>query len=127
MMSEMKNVRPAFEVHDGDLKDLVGHQEIKSHVIYDVKLGENLRSKTRLVAGGNVASVPSTMRHSSIVLRESVRLTLLAAAINELDVLSCGMQNADLSALRREKMHCRAGSEFGSEVGKTMIIKMALN
>ena len=50
-MLEMKNVRPAFEVYDGDLKDLVGCQEIKCHVIFDVKLGENFRRKVRLVAG----------------------------------------------------------------------------
>ena len=29
IMLEMKNVRPAFEVYEGDVKDLKGHQEIK--------------------------------------------------------------------------------------------------
>ena len=50
----MKNVRSAFEVYDGDLKDLLGHQDIKCHTIFDVKLGENLRRKARLVADWNV-------------------------------------------------------------------------
>ena len=31
-MLEMKNVRPAFEVHEGDVKDLKGYQEIKCQI-----------------------------------------------------------------------------------------------
>ena len=122
----MKNVRTSFEAHDGDLKDLVGCQKIECHMIFDIKLGENFRRKARLVVGGHVTSVPSTMCCSFVVSRESVRLALLAAALNELDIILCDMQNAYLSAPCREKTHCRAGSKFGSEAGKKMIIKMVL-
>ena len=66
-MLEMKNVRPAFEVCEGDVKDLKGYQEIKCHIIFDVKLGENFRRKARLVAGGHVTDVLSTMCYSSVV------------------------------------------------------------
>ena len=46
LMKEMKNVRPAFEVFEGTISDLpVGYQQIKCHVIWDVKLGENFRRK----------------------------------------------------------------------------------
>ena len=126
IMLEMKNVRPAFEEYEGDVKDLKGCQEIKCHMIFDVKLGENFRRKARLVAGGHVTDAPSTMCYSSVVSRESVRLALLSAALNGLDMLSCDIQNAYLSAPCREKMCCRAGPEFGSEAGKIMIVKMAL-
>ena len=60
-----------------------------------------------------------------MVSKESVRLASLAADLNELDFLSCDMQNTYLSAPCGEKICCRAGSEFGSEAGKMMIIKMA--
>jgi len=55
---EMKNVRPAFEVHEGDTKDLVGYQKIKCHMIFDLKISEGrFRRKARLVAGGHCASI----------------------------------------------------------------------
>ena len=42
MCKEMKNVRPAFEVFEGDDHQLPsGFQEIKCHMIFDVKIGEN--------------------------------------------------------------------------------------
>mmetsp|Transcript_26808 Transcript_26808/g.40564 ORF Transcript_26808/g.40564 Transcript_26808/m.40564 type:complete len:112 (-) Transcript_26808:47-382(-) len=59
LFDEMKNVRPAFEIYEGDTKDLVGYQEIKCHIVWDVKLGENFRQKARLVAGGHVTDAPS--------------------------------------------------------------------
>ena len=43
LMKEMRNVRPAFEVYEGDVKDLVGYQQIKCYVIWDVKWGEKFR------------------------------------------------------------------------------------
>ena len=39
IMLEMKNVRPAFEKFEGDVDNLVGYQEIKCHMIFDIKLG----------------------------------------------------------------------------------------
>ena len=46
LMKEMKKVRPAFELYEGDKESLpVGYQEIKCHLIFDVKLGENFRRK----------------------------------------------------------------------------------
>jgi hypothetical protein len=44
-MKEMKNVRPAFEVWEGPAdKILSGYQQIKCHLIFDVKMGENFRT-----------------------------------------------------------------------------------
>ena len=43
LMQKMKNVRPAFEVFEGDEKSLVGYKKIKCHIVWDVKLGENFR------------------------------------------------------------------------------------
>ena len=50
----------------------------------------------------------------------------LAAALNELGILSCDMKNAYLSAPCREKTRQRSGSEFDSEAGKIVILMMAL-
>ena len=42
--TEMKNVRPAFEMWEQDEKELPpGYQRIKCHFIFDIKMGENFR------------------------------------------------------------------------------------
>ena len=126
IMLEMKNVRPAFEIYEKDVKKLVGYQKIKCHFVFDIKLGENFRRKARLVAGGHLTDPPSSITYSSVVARDSVRILLLIAALNELDILSCDIQNAYLTAECREKIYTVAGPEFGSEEGSVMIVRMAL-
>ena len=91
-----------------------------------MKLGENYRRKARLVAGGHKTEAPASITYSSVVSRDSVRIALLIAALNELDVLSCDIQNAYLTAPCREKVYTVAGDEFGSDSGKTMLITRAL-
>jgi hypothetical protein len=124
---EMKNVRPAFEVWDKDVKELpVGYQEITCHMIFDVKMGENFRRKARFVADGHKTQTPAAMTYSSVVSRDSVRICLLIAALNDLDVLACDIQNAYLCADCRERIWTRAGPEFGSEAGTPMLVVKAL-
>ena len=126
IVQEMKNVRIAFKVYEGNVSDLVGYQEIGCHLVFDVKMGENFRRKARLVAGGHKTSTPTSLTYSSVVSRDSVRIALTLAALNGLDNLSCDIQNAYLTAKCREKVYYRAGSEFGSEEGKIMLITRAL-
>jgi hypothetical protein len=38
---EMKKIREAFKLYDGDPEKLIGYQEITTHFIFDIKLGEN--------------------------------------------------------------------------------------
>ena len=123
---EMKNVRVAFEVYEGDTKDLVGYQKIDCHMIFDIKMGENFRRKARMVGGGHQTTTPSTLTYSSVVSRDSVRILLTIAALNDLTVLACDIQNAYLTAPCREKIWTIAGPEFGSECGKTMLVVRAL-
>ena len=55
----MGNVRPAFQVHEGTKAGLpIGYQQIKFHMIFDVKMGENFRQKARLVGGGHMTEAP---------------------------------------------------------------------
>jgi hypothetical protein len=127
IMKEMRNVRPAFEKWEESEKDLpVGYQKIKCHFVFDIKMGENFRRKARLVANGNETEAPPTITYSSVVSRDSVRIALLIAALNDLKLLSCDIQNAYLTADCRERIYCIAGPEFGSDAGSIMIIRKAL-
>ena len=124
---EMKNVRIAFEIFDGNKEDIPpGYQLVDCHMIFDIKMGENFRRKARMVAGGHQTSTPSTITYSSVVSRDSVRIALTIAALNNLQVLGCDIQNAYLTAKCREKIWTIAGPEFGSESGKIMLVVRAL-
>jgi hypothetical protein len=117
-------VRPAFEVWEKSAGDIPpGFQQIKCHLIFDIKMGENFRRKARFVAGGHTTEVPdSIITYSSVVSRDSVRIALTIAGLNGLKVMACDIQNAYLTADCREKIWTVAGHEFGSEAGTIFIV-----
>jgi hypothetical protein len=101
----MKNVHPAFEIWNKPASEIpIGYQEVKCHLIFDVKMGENFRRKARFVAGGHTTDVPATLTYASVVSRDSVRIALTIAALNDLQVMACDIQNAYLTADCREKI-----------------------
>ena len=113
---EMRNVRQAFEVFEGTKDQLpTGYQFMKCPMIFDVKFGVNFRRKARLVAGGHMTETPATLTYSSVVLHDSVWIALRIAALNDLQVMSCDIQNAYLMADCREMIWTYAGPDFGSE------------
>ena len=103
-----------------------GYQKITFHMIFNVKMGENSRRKARFVADGHKTKTPAAMTYSSVVSRDPVCIALTIAALNDLDIMACDIQNAYLTADCREKCWTAAQPEFGSEAGLPMIIKKAL-
>ena len=95
-------------------------------MVFDVKMGENFRRKAQFVVGGHTTETPSTLTYSSVVSRDSVRIILLVAALNGLNIMACDIQNAYLMADCREKIRTIAGPEFGLEKGTPMVIRKAL-
>ena len=120
-------MRIAFEEFEGDVSVIPqGYQEIRCHMIFDIKMGKNFRRKAKTVAGGHRAETPAALTYSSVVSRDSVRIALTIAALHDLSVLACDIQNACLTAKCREKVWTRAGPEFGSDAGKIMLVVRAL-
>jgi hypothetical protein len=124
---ELKNVRIAFELlRDGE-RPLPGSKCIPYHIILDVKF--DLTRKARLVAGGHRhKEVPSYDTYSSVVSRDSVRILLTVAALNNLDIKAADIGNAYLNAPNKEKVHVKCGAElFGpSNAGKIATVVRAL-
>ena len=89
-------------------------------------MGENFRLKARMVAGGYMTDTPPSITYSSVVSRDSVRIAFTIAALNNLKVLGCDIQNAYLTAPVREKIWTKAGAEFGDDQGKIMLVVRAL-
>ena len=73
------------------------YQRVNFHMIFDVKM-EDLRRKARLVAGGHETDPPSTITYSSVVSRETVRISLTLAALNDFPVKVADIQNAYITA-----------------------------
>jgi len=128
IMKEMKHVRPAFKPWDGSIDEakhqLRGYQRIRCHMIFDVKM--DFTRKARFVAGGHTTETPTALTYSSVVSRDSVRLILLTAALNDVPLLAADIGNAYLNATCREKIYTVAGAEFGDLKGKVLIIERAL-
>ena len=81
-------------------------------MIFDVKM-EYFRRKSRLVAGGHMTDTPTAITYASVVSRESVRLALMLAALNALDVKCGNAMNAYITAPLTEKVWTILGPKFG--------------
>jgi hypothetical protein len=66
------------------------------------------------------------MIYASVVSRESVRIALTLAALNDLDVKMADIENACLMAPINKKVWTVLGQEFGDDAGKRALIVVAL-
>jgi hypothetical protein len=121
---EMKNVRVAFRILPNDENLPVDYQQIPCRLLFDVKL--DFTRKTRLVAGGHVTDPPAIITYASVVSRESVRIALTIAALNDLDVMVADISNAYLTAPTTERYWTVLGQEWGADAGKRGMIVRAL-
>ena len=94
-------------------------------MIFAIKM-EDLRQNARLVMGGHMMEAVNTLTYASIVSRETVRIVLTIAALNDLEVKTADVQNTILTAPCSELIHMTLGSEFGEDQGKTVVLVRAL-
>jgi hypothetical protein len=94
-------------------------------MIFDVKM-EDFRRKARFVASGHTTYTPHAMAYASVVSRESVRIALTLADLNDVDVKMADIENAYLTAPITEKVWTVFGPEFGDDTGKRALIVIAL-
>eukprot|EP00957_Ditylum_brightwellii_P151422 11531608-Ditylum_brightwellii.AAC.1 len=97
------------DVRKGTVGEMVGYQETGCHLIFNVKM--DVSRKVCFVAGRHTTEAPAAMIFSSAVSRGSIRLTFLIAGLNNLDFISCNLQNAYLNAKHREKIWFGGGKE----------------
>ena len=68
------------------------------HIIFDVKMGDNLYGKYRMVVGYHKITTPYPLTYFPVVFRYSVRIALTIYVLNYLKVLACNIQNGYLTA-----------------------------
>ena len=123
---EMDAVKIAFKILGMDEDIPPGYQFIRCHMIFTVKM-EDFRRKCRYVAGGHMTEAPATLTYASVVSRETVRIALTLAALNDVEVKASDIQNAYLTAPVTEKIWITCGPEFGPELaGRKALVVRAL-
>ena len=112
----MKNVRIEFKIGEVGDPNQVGNQQIRCHMIFDIKI-ENLKRKARFVSGGHTPETPATLTYTNVVSRERARIALTLAELNDLEVKTGDIMNDYLKVPVREKIWCICGTEFGVHAG----------
>jgi hypothetical protein len=122
---EMKGVHITFNILPDGQSAPIGYQKIPCHRIFDVKM-EDFQQKARLVAGGHWIKAPATITYASVVSRETMRLALTIASLNDLEVNVGDVLNAYIPAPVKEKVWTILGPKFGHDSGRSAIIVHAL-
>ena len=121
---EMKNAYMHSRYRRGEIPKQF--QLIECHMTFNAKMENNLRRKARLMAGGHMTEAPDVPTYASVILRETMRIALTYAALNDLEVKGADIQNAYLSAPCKEKIYTKLGPEFRPDEGNFAIITRAL-
>jgi hypothetical protein len=122
---EMKDVRVTFKILLDGQSVPIGYQKIPCHIIFDIKM-EDFGCKARLVAGGHMTKAPGTITYASVFSCETVRIALLMAALNDLNVKVGDVLNTYITAPISEKVWTVLGPEFNLDAGKSAIIVCTL-
>jgi hypothetical protein len=92
---------------------------------FHVKM-EDFCRKAMFVGGGHTTDTSHAMTYASVVSRESVKILLNLAALNDLDVKMADIDNAYLTAPITEKVWTVLDPEFGDDAGNSVLIVRAL-
>ena len=109
------------EMRKGKIKP--GYEHINVHMIFDIKMGGEFTRKSILVANVHTTAPPTSIKYSSIVSKESVRIAFIITSLNKLDIFAYAMGNANLNTKYREKFWTYSGTCICNEKG--MVTKIA--
>ena len=122
---EMYNVGVTYEILDEGAHVPHGWQQVTGHLVWDVKM--DFTRKARWVLDGHKTLDPIGSTYAGVVSRESVRIALTYAALNNLNVFTANIRNAYLQGPSSQKDYNICGPEFCVEnIGQTALIHHAL-
>ena len=121
----MSNVAVAFEISEEGKAPYVGWTKSGGHLVFDFKM--YFIRKAQWVKDGRKTSDPDYSTFTGVVSRDSVRIALKYAALNNIQVMSADIENAYFHAPSSETQYIVCGPEFGlKNVGKYGLIRCAL-
>ena len=88
---------------------------------------DDFRRKATLAAGGHMTTTPAAITYASVASRETVRIALTLAALNDLEVKVGDVENTYITTpvRDREKIWTIFGPEHGEDDGKKALIVYA--
>ena len=89
----------AFKLLDSGITLPMEFKKISCYLIFDVKF--SLSRKARYIGEGHHIYVSLSMSYLSVVSRDSARIILLVAALNDIDVKMCDIGNVYLNVEMR--------------------------
>ena len=129
----MKNVHVAFEAwEEGSLDNsrrgqkLAEYQEIRCDIIFDINMDGKCKRNTRYVAGGQTPCHASSILYYRVVSRHSIIIAFTLSSLNDVEIRAADICNAYLNKRCRKKIWTVAGTEFGSEKVKVMLVVRTL-
>ena len=97
-------------------------QRARMRMIFDIKQ-QDLRHKARLVVGGHLIDSSAFTAYSSTIQDISVRLLMIVAIQNQLNMMVGDISTAFPTAPIAEKVWGIAGPEFGPKEGSTVVLQ----
>ena len=108
---EISNLQVAFDILDENQHPPTCWSKSSRHIIFDVCM--TLERKDRWVKDGHRTPETNHSTYAGVVSRESIRIALTYAALNNLDVCACDILNAYIQRPISEKHFVICGPEFG--------------
>ena len=109
----MHNLSVAFEILPTGAPKTVGLKKSSRHLIWDVNM--DFTQKAGWVKDGHRTPDPKESNYAGVVSRDSVRIALTYADLNDMDVTAAEIQNTYLQAPSSEKHYVICVKEFGLE------------
>ena len=79
-----------------------------------------------MVSGGHTTKTLSSVTYRYVLSQDLVRMILMIAALNNIDIQAAVIENAYLTAPCHKKIWTRAGTEFVNNEGKLFIVDRSL-
>ena len=121
----MKDVSPTFKKFDNGDIVTIGYKWVNFHMIFDINM-EYFRHKAGLVTVGHMMEPPATITHDILVLKETVRIAMKLAELNDLSVKVSEIQNAYTTAPVTKKIRTVLVQNFGEDSGRKATAVWAL-
>ena len=123
----MENICTTFDIIENNAKVPIEYEKIRCHIVFGVNM--DVTHKVRLFIGRHTTEFVEVSNHSNVISRESVRIVMIIAALNDLKLETGNIQNEYLTALCLKKIYIICGLEFGPdlEVKQAIIIRALYN
>ena len=95
-------------------------------MIFDIRMDVRFTRKAFYVSGCYTTDTPPFVTYSRVVSRDGIIISFTIAALNDVEIRAADIGNAYLNANFREKIWTVAGTEFGSEKSKVVLLFRAL-